>query len=456
MLSISQVFILSPRGDKLIFKDYRRDIKQNTDEIFYRKYRFWDGGKGSNAHPTPAGHCPPVFLHDGVYYGYIARHDMLFVMTTIENTSPSTVIEALHRFARILKDFIGILNEESLKLNFSLVYEILDEYINFGFLQETATEKLLPYIMNTPVNPPAPDQNTLQYLRNVIPYNPFSEKKDAIDQQASVLVAKSQQKNELFIDLIERLNVVFNSKGNIQTIEIAGSVVLKSFLIGSPLVTLGLNEDITLVDDGESLQYDNKKITSFNLHECVNSEIFDTSSAFSFRPPLGEFFLMNYRIESLYSVPFRLFPTIEQMGSHHVHVSLVVQSDFSSNLMANDVRIQILLPKDVTTATAEPAKEGSSDESTEYSPSEKIVSWTIPKFPGKSEYRLLVRFSTNTSVSYTTLSEIGPISMTFEIPNLNLSALHVRSLRIQERTKSYSPTRWVRHITKGVNYVYRL
>ena len=454
MLEASQLFILSPRGDRLLWKDFRQEIKQHTDEIFFRKYRSWDEGKITGRHGTAD--CPPIFEHNDIYYVHIVKNQMIFVMTSSEKSAiVSALIEALHRFARILKDFIGVLNEETLKQNIILAYEVLDEFIQYGFLRETATERLVPYIFSEPVGLPKPDQGAIQYLKNAFPYNPFSDKKDAIDQQASVLCAKNQQKNEIFIDLIERLNVVFNAKGNVQSSDIAGSIVLKSFLMGSPIVTLGLNEDLMLVDDGASLTYDGKKIKSFNLHECVNAAIFDASAAFSFRPPLGEFFLMNYLIESPYCVPFRIFPSVSQIGSHRVQITLTVHSDYRADLTAADVRVQLQLPVDTTTAMAELAKEGTG-ETTEYSSAEKTMVWLLPKFVGKQECRAVIRFSTSDPVSDGTMHETGPISMTFEVPNLNCSALNVRSLRIQERTKSYSPTRWVRHITKGVNYVYRM
>lgn len=54
---------------------------------------------------------------------------MFFVATTRVNVSPSLVLELLQRIARVIKDYLGILNEESLRKNFVLVYELLDEVI---------------------------------------------------------------------------------------------------------------------------------------------------------------------------------------------------------------------------------------------------------------------------------------------------------------------------------------
>lgn len=45
------------------------------------------------------------------------------------NVSPSLFLELLQRIARVTKDYLGVLNEDSLRKNFILVYELLDEVI---------------------------------------------------------------------------------------------------------------------------------------------------------------------------------------------------------------------------------------------------------------------------------------------------------------------------------------
>ena len=40
---ISQFFVVSPRGDTLIFKDYRGDVPRTTSEKFWRHVKFCKG-----------------------------------------------------------------------------------------------------------------------------------------------------------------------------------------------------------------------------------------------------------------------------------------------------------------------------------------------------------------------------------------------------------------------------
>ena len=64
---------------------------------------------------------------DGVNYFHVKIVGLLFVATTRVNVSPSLVLELLQRIARVIKDYLGILNEDSIRKNFVLVYELLDE-----------------------------------------------------------------------------------------------------------------------------------------------------------------------------------------------------------------------------------------------------------------------------------------------------------------------------------------
>jgi len=66
---------------------------------------------------------------DGVNYFHVKVVGLLFVATTRVNVSPSLVLELLQRIARVIKDYLGVLNEDSLRKNFVLVYELLDEVI---------------------------------------------------------------------------------------------------------------------------------------------------------------------------------------------------------------------------------------------------------------------------------------------------------------------------------------
>ena len=60
-------------------------------------------------------------------------------------------IELLNRITKIFKDYCGVLSEESIRSNFVLCYELLDEIIDFGYIQSTSTEQLKAFVFNAPV-----------------------------------------------------------------------------------------------------------------------------------------------------------------------------------------------------------------------------------------------------------------------------------------------------------------
>ena len=53
-------------------------------------------------------------------------------------------------------------------------------------------------------------------------------------------------RNEIFVDVIEKLNVTFNSSGHLLTSEIDGSIQIRNFLHGNPQIRLALPEDLAI------------------------------------------------------------------------------------------------------------------------------------------------------------------------------------------------------------------
>ena len=92
-----------------------------------------------------------MFVVDGVNYLYIRKNGLLFACTTRFNVSPSMVIELLNRMAKVFKDYCGVLSEEAIRKNFILIYELLDEILDYGYPQGTSTETLKNFIYNEPI-----------------------------------------------------------------------------------------------------------------------------------------------------------------------------------------------------------------------------------------------------------------------------------------------------------------
>ena len=116
---ISNFFVLSPRGDTIIAKQFRNDRgdggahERSHTEAFFRKIKFWDdrhqtpGGGGiiseadknsqegtGETKDVKTGDAPPVFLMpDGLSYMHVKRNGLIFGCATARNVSAVTVIE---------------------------------------------------------------------------------------------------------------------------------------------------------------------------------------------------------------------------------------------------------------------------------------------------------------------------------------------------------------------------
>jgi AP-2 complex subunit mu-1 len=52
------------------------------------------------------------------------------------------------------------------------------------------------------------------------------------------------KKNEIYLDIVEEVNLMMSSKGQILRSDVNGKIVMKVFLSGMPDVKLGLNEKL--------------------------------------------------------------------------------------------------------------------------------------------------------------------------------------------------------------------
>jgi AP-4 complex subunit mu-1 len=96
-------------------------------------------------------------------------------------------------------------------------------------------------------------------------------------------------------------------------------------------------------------------------------------------------------------------------------------------------------------------------QATEFVPNERKAIWRIKKFGGGTEHTLRAKISLSSPAQLAAIKrDVGPISLTFEIPMYNVSNLQVRYLRINEANPSYNPYRWVRYVTKSNSYVCRI
>ncbi|PKA59504.1 hypothetical protein AXF42_Ash016528 [Apostasia shenzhenica] len=432
----------------------RGEVPKGSAEIFFRKVKFWKGDEAEEA--------PPVFNVDGVNYIHVKVAGLLFVATTRVNISPSLVLELLQRIARVIKDYLGILNEDSLRKNFVLVYELLDEVIDFGYPQTTSTEVLKSYVFNEPI---------VVDSARIPPLGPAAMFMQGAKRMPGTAVTKSvvanepggRKRDEIFVDIIEKISVTFSSSGYILTSEVDGTIQMKSYLSGNPEIRLALNEDLSIGRSGGNSMYDYKSsagggiviLDDCNFHESVHLDNFDLDRTLTLVPPDGEFSVMNYRMTQEFKPPFRINALVEEAGSHKAEVIIKIRADFSTSVTANTVTVQMPVPKYTTRVSFE-LESGAIGQTTDFKENNKRLEWCLNKIVGGSEHTLRAKLTFSQESHGNLTKEAGPVNMNFTIPMYNASRLQVKYLQIAKKSKTYNPYRWVRYVTQANSYVARL
>jgi len=148
---------------------------------------------------------------DGINYFYTKKFGIFFVATTKHNVSPSYVLDILYRMMKVFRDFCGVLNEESIRKNFVLIYEIIDEIIDYGHPQLMTTENIKQFVINEPIM-----IQTKQAQSNFKPsiFSSNTVASTAIQRPLSQITDKKNMKNEIFVDIFEKLSVRLDSLTN--------------------------------------------------------------------------------------------------------------------------------------------------------------------------------------------------------------------------------------------------
>lgn len=159
--------------------------------------------------------------------------------------------------------------------------------------------------------------------------------------------------------------------------------------------------------------------------------------------------LQRYRITDNVNLPFRLIPVVEERGDTAVVLNIKAIGNFSSKLTATNVVIKV--PTPATTARAH-INVGAGR--AKYEPEQKAIVWRIRKFPGGAEYVMRGDVELITSTRKKAWVR-PPIIVEFQVPMFTASGLHVRSLKVFEKTP-YPTTKWVRYITRAGQYQIRI
>ncbi|XP_038894968.1 AP-3 complex subunit mu isoform X1 [Benincasa hispida] len=345
----------------------------------------------------------PVIASPTHYLFQVVRAGITFLACTQVEMPPLMGIEFLCRVADVLTDYLGELNEDLVKDNFVIVYELLDEMIDNGFPLTTE-----PNILREIIAPP----NLVSKVLSVVTGN-SSNVSDTIPGAIASHVPwrttdPKYAKNEVNVDLVEEMDAILNRDGHLVKCEIYGEVQVNSHLSGLPDLTLSFTNP-SILDD-------------VRFHPCVRFRPWESHQILSFVPPDGQFKLVSYRVRKLKNTPMYVKPQFtSDAGICRVSVLVGIRHDPGKPIDAIDVQFQ--LPSCVLSADL------TSNYGTVNILSSKICSWTIGKMPKDKTPSMSGTLTLETGLQQ--LHVFPTFQVRFKIMGVVLSGLQVDKLDVK-------------------------
>ena len=434
----SQIHFLDIKGKPLLSRDYKGDISSTTIEKFPLLLLELEN-------TVDDGEYKPFINHEGINYIFINHNNLYICALTRKNENIMTIIIFLSKLVEVMTQYFKSLEEESIKDNFVIIYELLDEMMDFGVPQTTDTKILKEYITqdyyslikSTPTHLVAPP-NALT--------NSVSWRKEGI----------FYKKNEAFLDVIESINMLITANGQVLNSEILGEIKIKSHLSGMPDLRLGLNDKGIFTGNNDATTDSGKNIEmeDIKFHQCVRLSKFENEKLITFIPPDGEFTLMSYRLSSSQFLmkPLILVNCKTKVHKHsRIEIVCTVKAQIKKKSTANNVEVVIPIPEDADTPKFSPEYG-----SVKWIPEKSCLIWKLKTFPGGKQFSMRAELGLPAVTDPEAIMSKKPIKVNFSIPYFTTSGIQVRYLRINEPKLQYQSYPWVRYITQsGDDYIVR-
>mmetsp|Transcript_8720 Transcript_8720/g.24354 ORF Transcript_8720/g.24354 Transcript_8720/m.24354 type:complete len:465 (+) Transcript_8720:177-1571(+) len=430
-VALSALYFLNLRGDVILERQYRDDVDRNMANAFKTEII---NGKDRGGNPVVnLGMCS---------FMYTREQNVYVVAVTRANANAMLAFTFMHSLINLFKSYFNKFNEKTLKSNFVIIYELLDEVCDNGYPQITSPEVLKAFITQRAARAADDPKDTYENQRKAKEVS--MQVTGAVQWRGQNLVYK---KNEVYLDIVESVSLLMSPKGVVLKASATGTIEMKTALSGMPELTIGLNdkvgEEASANQTQQSAQSNHKKnidLADLQFHQCVNLSKFASEKTISFVPPDGKFDLMKYRVTEGISLPFKLMPLVKELGRTRIQVDVKVRSCFSDKQFATNVKIRIPVPKYTSGATCK-----LTGGTAKYKSAEEALVWKIKKFQGATELTLSAEIELVSTTTERKAWHKPPISMDFHVPMFTASGLRVRFLKVWEKS-GYQSTKWVRYL----------
>ncbi|CAI6002033.1 unnamed protein product [Closterium sp. NIES-65] len=325
------------KGRVLIWRDYRGDVPASAAEKFFNKLMEGEADPSSRE---------PVILDNGVTYLFIQHNNVYLMIATRQNANAASLLLFLHKAVEVFKYYFDELEEESLRDNFVIVYELLDEIMDFGYPQFTEAKILSEFIKTD------------------------SYRLELSTPKPNIAAVTKRRVPGCGLRVV---NILVNSNG-----QVCG---LKSWAPSRCERTseckLGLNDRVLLEAQGRATKGKAIDLDDIKFHQCVRLARFENDRTISFIPPDGAFDLMTYRLSTQVKPLIWVEAMVERHSRSRVEYMVKARSQFKERSTATSVEIELPVPMDAI----DPAARTSMGTAT-YTPEREAILWKIKSFPG--------------------------------------------------------------------------
>jgi AP-1 complex subunit mu len=423
MRGISAVYILDRKGKILVTRAYRNDVPHNSNDIFNQKIIEFDEFSSV-----------PVFMHKDYVFVYTKHENLSFVAVATANCNAMMVLSFLEELKKVLTHYFKTLEAESIRDNFIMIYELFDEMMDNGYPQVSDVKILKQSVktkhheLNRADKMSKKEQATTSGNSN-IPWRPGTYK---------------YKKNEAYLDVIERVNMLIGSSGQVIRSEVEGALKMRCFLTGTPDLVLGLNDKKFFEMNNQQTKRRVVDIEDIKFHQCVRLGKFEDERTITFVPPDGEFELITYRMPAVSKPLFTV--SVDETHKSDTRLEFTVKANtlYRNKISATFVEFFIPVPPD-----SQSIKTKGSTGTIKYEPDSNCLRWKLKMIRGKKEVRMTcsLQMPLIKSTDYDRYRK-RPVNVQFEIPYYTLSGINVRYLKIREKS-GYHALSWVRYLAKN-------
>ena len=412
--------MLTLSGEVIVEKQFREKMPRTSLEDFWATY------------VLPArtiAEVSSVIQYSRFAFVHIIRSNVIFLGVTTHEVPPMLVIEILDMIATNIGYYLKDLNDDTVRENFSIVYQLLEELIDNGF--PLTTER---HVLEELVPPPTLENR----VRSILDTPKKSSKGSDFNNVPWRNPGTKYTSNEIFFDFIELVDVIIDAEGGLVRSGIRGSVEVNCRLSGMPdvLVTM-INTDY--FDD-------------VSYHRCVRHARYETDRSLSFVPPDGRFTLFEYKCKphalASFQIPFYVTPQItfnKDGGRLNCMVGIRHGGAVDRDREIHKVTIHLPLPPQTENVNIGNCSQGTFS----FCTTTKVLTWKIGTLH-------------NTTLSLSGEMSFGQkgkevvectgesVAVEFQIPNQSVSGIRVDAVTVLN--ESYKPYKGVKYMTRAGRY----